>query len=292
MPETAPVMHGRRAASAPRGPAGLERFDELDDAGENQPEDRAPPRSGAPRGFEAAFLGDDLDEDDEDDHDDADAFGSMEAPRPVPWGPIVGAAAVLVAIGAYFVADAMLEPETATPTEASAEAEDVDTQPAVAEAPPKPPEPVAETPEPGAGQPVTPEPPADTPPPAVTPVSPDVMAKIEEARALYQAGGRKKLAEARSILDEVLKAHPSQSDALLLMAQVLLEQGEGDASLETATKCTQVAADNAICWLTIGVLKQDKKQYEEAARAYEKYLALAPDGQYAGDVRKQLERLN
>ena len=53
-----------------------------------------------------------------------------------------------------------------------------------------------------------------------------------------------------------------------------------------------MAPDLADCWLTIGVLQQNKKDKDAARAAYEKYLALAPDGSYARDVKTQLKRLN
>ncbi|MBX7084569.1 MAG: tetratricopeptide repeat protein, partial [Nannocystaceae bacterium] len=123
----------------------------------------------------------------------------------------------------------------------------------------------------------------------------DTSARLDEARALYQSakGGssRKKLGEARTLLQEILATSPNQADALLLLAQIELELGKADAALATATQCTQVAADLADCWLTIGVLQQDRNKKADALAAYEKYLALAPDGRYAGDVRSQVKRL-
>jgi TolA-binding protein len=123
----------------------------------------------------------------------------------------------------------------------------------------------------------------------------DTSARLDEARSLYTAakGGsrKKKLDEARSLLQEILVTAPSQAEALLLLAQIQLEQGKPDAALQTATQCTQVAGELADCWLTIGVLQQDRNKKADARAAYEKYVALAPDGRYAGDVRKQLARL-
>jgi len=138
----------------------------------------------------------------------------------------------------------------------------------------------------------TPVPPAGTSPAA--PAGPP-SAKLDEARALYTAakGGskRKKLEQARTLLQEILAASPREGQALLLLAQIELELGDAKSALATATSCTEAAAELADCWLTIGVLQQDKNDKAAAAAAYEKYLALAPDGRYAGDVRKQLARL-
>ncbi len=75
------------------------------------------------------------------------------------------------------------------------------------------------------------------------------------------------------------------------MAQVQLELGEFETSLQTATRCTTVGPQTADCWLTIGVLKQNAKDKVAAVTAYERYLALAPEGAYASDAKKQLSRL-
>jgi len=158
----------------------------------------------------------------------------------------------------------------------------------------------AATPTPGAATPAPGAPPTPTPgaaTPAVPRATPDAdtSARLDEARSLYVAakGGsqRKKLGEARKLLQEILVTAPAQADALLLLSQIELELGHADAALSTAQQCTQAAAELADCWLTIGVLQQDRRKKAEATLAYEKYLALAPDGRYAGDVRSQLKRL-
>ena len=127
------------------------------------------------------------------------------------------------------------------------------------------------------------------------PADPGAASKLDEARALYTAakGGsrRKKLDQGRALLKELITTTPRNADALLLLAQVELELGDMKSALATATSCTEVAPELADCWLTIGVLQQDKNDKAAAAAAYDRYLALAPDGRYAGDVKKQLARL-
>jgi TolA-binding protein len=155
--------------------------------------------------------------------------------------------------------------------------------------------PAAGTPTPAPGT-VAPAPTTPGTPAAARPApDADTSARLDEARSLYVAakGGtqRKKLGEAKTLLQEILTTAPMQADALLLLSQIELELGHADAALTTATQCTQAAADLADCWLTIGVLQQDRRKKAEATAAYEKYLALAPDGRYAGDVRSQLKRL-
>ncbi len=294
----------------------------------------APAPAAAPvSALERDFLGDDDDfgeastEDFGDGGFDAGAFAP--APRPIPWRPILIAAGVLVAIGAYaFRGQLFPSPTEVAPADAVAK-EDVrpgSVAPETAKAKPDPaagkavqPEPVAAQPKPtapgptsGAGTPptatggatagtVAPTPGttasvAGAPPTAARPTpDADTSARLDEARALYQSakGGssRKKLGEAKTLLQEILATAPKQADALLLLAQIELELGKADAALATATQCTEVAPDLADCWLTIGVLQQDRNKKADAATAYEKYLALAPDGRYAGDVRSQLKRL-
>lgn len=162
---------------------------------------------------------------------------------------------------------------------------------AVAPAPGTPPAPAT----PAATNPGAATPGAATPAaPRATPDA-DTSARLDEARSLYVAakGGsqRKKLGEARKLLQEILTTAPAQADALLLLSQIELELGNADAALSTAQQCVQAAAELADCWLTIGVLQQDRRKKADATAAYEKYLALAPDGRYAGDVRSQLKRL-
>jgi predicted Zn-dependent protease len=99
------------------------------------------------------------------------------------------------------------------------------------------------------------------------------------------------LKSAQELLQQILAKQPMHPDALLVMAQVQLELGLPDDSLATATTCTQVAPEMADCWLTIGVLKQERRDSAAAADAYARYLELAPDGAYAGQVSKQLKRL-
>ena len=281
-PSRNPSSRGR--ASGPTLSAASGSFDTPHDAVEELDDD----------GF---FGDDDLGDDDFDDDFDSmtdgelSGFGEAVAARPLPWRPIgIGAGLVLV-VGLVAMSGLLSDKDDdAQPT--------ADEAGEVAEQDPAPTEP---SPPPGAGKPVEPAPSeqiADaTPEPATPPAELDaaVREQLEQARGLYDgaSGGsrRKKLEEARGLLDQILAKHPTHGEALLLMAQVLLEQGDAENSLNTATKCTTVAPQQADCWLTLGVLAQDRNQKDSAVAAYEKYLALAPDGRYAGEVQKQLNRL-
>lgn len=288
-----------------------------------------PPRGRADE-LAAGFLGEDDDEDDDGDVDDGFEAGAPK--QPLPWKAIGLSTAVLGATVflAFQIVTGGDEPAKPSLTESLAQVGKAPAAPEpapAADAAQPPAENVA-----GAGQPAVPEagtptapaaadpnapvdpnavpvdpntPPADpnTAPadPNGAPADPNAAAappaaddpalqeKIEAARKNYKRG---RLTKAKATLEEVLAASPQHPDGLLIMAQVQLEQGKMDDSLATATKCTQVKADLADCWLTLGVLYQAKKDKDQAKAAYEKYLALAPKGLYARDAKSQLRRLN
>ncbi len=125
-----------------------------------------------------------------------------------------------------------------------------------------------------------------TPPPPVA--DPEFDAKIAEARTAYD---KHRLKALKSILDELAPKQPNHPDLLMLQAQLHLERGDLKASMVAASKCVELAASQADCWLTLGVLHQNDKNDVEAINAYETYLNLAPKGRYARDATTQLARL-
>jgi hypothetical protein len=272
-----------------------------------------------------ARVDDDLDDDDlgsaafdefDDDGDDGDfegdtsGFGNLApAPRPLPWRPIALGGGIVLVIGLFLFRERIFGPGDAGVSDGAAATSDLaaagdpaaKSAPSREATPPAPADPVAPSnPASGEGQPVEPEDHADPqpsePPPTATVAAlldPRTMTKLDEARDLYaQANGsRPKLQAARTLLDEVVAVAPDHPEALLILAQVQLEQGEMDASLASAQRCTQLAPEQADCWLTLGTIKQEKREATAAVDAYERYLALAPDGRYAGTIRKLLKHL-
>lgn len=322
-PRPAPVVHDddddldpRMAAHAPHVADPAEPLHDFEDD-----LDPLPPRRAA-AGVEDAFLGD-LDEMDEggghDDWGDGE-LGMSAAPRPLPWVPILGGAALLVLIGAFVFRDALFgagEDEAVAAESGEAEAKDAGEEKvevgdpkgagdAKAEPAEEPGESKAE-PADAKAEPAaegdakapaadTKAEPAEsgTPPAPAAPLDAATIARLDEARALYtKAEGRKTklLQQAGTVLDEVLKVAPEHPEALLLKAQVLLETGDMQAALATAQRCTAASAELADCWLTIGVVQQENKEKDLALQAYERYLALAPEGKYARDVRGQVKKL-
>ncbi|MEZ4385167.1 MAG: zinc ribbon domain-containing protein [Nannocystaceae bacterium] len=230
--------------------------------------------------FERAFFGggDGFDDDPAgDSFADGDPFASHVAParRQLPLVPILGGAALLLLV----VVVAMRgggddDTEGAAGSTTAAEA---------APEPEPEPAPQKEAPaEAATGGEATPEPPA---PPAN---DPEITAKLEEARAAFD---KHKLKKVQAILDEVAPKTPDHPELLLLQAQVQLEKGALDESMKAATRCVELDAKKADCWLTLGVLHQNNKSDADAIKAYETYLELAPEGRYARDATTQLARL-
>ena len=300
----APAVEVEAASARPEREVG-DGFDELDREFERDLEDeleRAQAHSrddedlddgfGTP-GFEGF---DDFDDDDDEGYEeDMAGLGELAAaPRPMPWKGILAGAGVVVVLGTALMWDSLFggEPEQdlSAQTDEAAETRGAEAQDAA-----------PEQPAPSEGKPVQPETPAQAqpaqPPPPAAP-DPATLEKVQAAKDLYmeasESGGgarRKKLEETGTILTEVLGKYPDLADALVIMAQVQLEQGQEPEALQTANHCVQVSPEQADCWLTIGVIKQNARETEAAVSAFERYLALAPDGKYAGDIQKLLKTL-
>ena len=265
-------------------------------------------------GFADAFADHDFDDhDDSSSHLGGSTLGSVIATRrPMPWMPIVVTAAALVAVAYFAFGRDLLAPKHADPEAAPTKA----AEHAPASPPPAPekaeaappsvhessvgagaPTPAAGVAAPAAAPPAEGAPPvagagapaaAPPAPAAPAPLDDAAKAQLAEARKHY---GRKKYRAAAESLEALLQTHSRHAPALLLLAQVRLEQEKMDEAMKAAKSCVEVDDTLADCWLTIGVLHQNAQDKPAAIQAYERYLELQPEGTYARDVKKQLSRL-
>ncbi len=115
---------------------------------------------------------------------------------------------------------------------------------------------------------------------------------MAEATTAYEAaeGAPSKLARPATLLGWVLDRQPDHPEALMLMAQVRLEQGDLEESLGLAQRCTQVEPEQPVCWLTIAIIEETQGNHAEASVGYQHYLALTPDGRYAPQAARGLKR--
>lgn len=133
-------------------------------------------------------------------------------------------------------------------------------------------------------------PPVRATPPQPKPATPvDIAAWVDDAERLYRLG---RVREARSRIDDILGHDPKQARALVLRANLHIEDKRLDEALADAKSAAEVAPQFAEAHLAIGVIEQEREALPEAALAYRRYLELAPTGLYAETVRRQLQRID
>ena len=170
-------------------------------------------------------------------------------------------------------------------------------------------------PAPGGLAPVTPSPPATlgaavppaTPPPApatgpdiATPDAPvpgaplvrppidDFDRLLREGRALALRGRPNR---AEPLFEQALALRPGSDEALIAMANVLLEKDEPERAAKFVDRAISANAGNPEAYLVKGSVEQQLQHNTQARAAYEQYLKLAPHGRYASDIRHILQSL-
>ncbi len=106
----------------------------------------------------------------------------------------------------------------------------------------------------------------------------DPSAAVAVARLLGKMG---RLAEARTLLEKVLAAHPDNAEALGALADLrlnpLLPQNDPASVEQSLLLAGQHDPHNAASFLRLGGFYQDHGQYHQAAYVYGKLLAIASD---------------
>jgi hypothetical protein len=209
------------------------------------------------------------------------------------WIAAGGVAAVMTA-GTLAIAIASAMHGTSAVAAAPAIAVAPPPAPAPAPAPPTPPPPA---PEPVAVAAPVPAPAlAPAPKPAPAPVAApkqeergaDYDALVAEGRTAYEKGRVKQAVKAG---EAALALRPDGDAALVLLAHCQLDRGATAKALASAQKAAQANSKNAEAYLVIGIAQQEATRTADARNAYQRYLALAPKGQYAGEIRSVLRTL-
>jgi CheY-like chemotaxis protein len=112
---------------------------------------------------------------------------------------------------------------------------------------------------------------------------------LDEGRALYKKGQAKK---AIIPLEKAVALKADGDEALVILANCHLDRGADDKALAAAQLAVAANPENADAYLVIGAVQQQKSHNPEARTAYEKYLKLAPKGEYAGEIRSILATLH
>jgi Flp pilus assembly protein TadD len=93
-------------------------------------------------------------------------------------------------------------------------------------------------------------------------------------------------------LEQALNLKPNSDEVLALLANCNLDRGQTKKALELANLAIAANPENAMAYAVIGTAQQSLNHNAEARTAYEKYLKLAPKGEYASDVRSVLNSLH
>jgi hypothetical protein len=128
--------------------------------------------------------------------------------------------------------------------------------------------------------------PAHAAPPAAA--SPDLTGMLRQARRLYRRGVTDKAAD---LANQVLGRDANADGAMVVLGNCKLDAGNLGEALRWADRALQSNAHNAEAYLLKGAVLQQRSQPKEARKLYQRYLELAPTGEYAADVRAILESL-
>jgi tetratricopeptide (TPR) repeat protein len=112
---------------------------------------------------------------------------------------------------------------------------------------------------------------------------------LEEGRALYDKGQARK---AMVPLEKAVALKADGDEALVILANCHLDRGNLEKALGAAQLAAAANAENADAYLVVGAVQQQKGHNPEARTAYERYIKLAPKGQFAGEIRSILVSLH
>jgi Flp pilus assembly protein TadD len=88
-----------------------------------------------------------------------------------------------------------------------------------------------------------------------------------------------------------IEAEPEAADVMVMLARAAIDLGRADEAQSWANKALHIRRDLPDAYVFLGGAEQQMGRPAEAKAAYRKYLALAPTGRHASELRKVLERL-
>jgi cytochrome c-type biogenesis protein CcmH/NrfG len=123
-------------------------------------------------------------------------------------------------------------------------------------------------------------------------VNPYDITTLLAIATIYQQEGRPDLAT--PYLERVIAADPSQKEIYLRLANIYLNNDIGDfaSAARVLNQATSVDPDNPDVFLKLGIAQRNLGNTGAALLAWQRYLALAPDGEMADVIREQVETLS
>lgn len=107
-------------------------------------------------------------------------------------------------------------------------------------------------------------------------------ASLESARSLYKAGNLK---GAKEELKQSLVKNPKGFEAFTLLGQIDLEANKVKSAITYLKRALSYNSKFAPAYFYLGTCYQLNGDVASARKMYEKYLSLAPNGEFAGDVK-------
>jgi tetratricopeptide (TPR) repeat protein len=98
--------------------------------------------------------------------------------------------------------------------------------------------------------------------------------KLRQALSLHQAG---RLAQARSIYEDILKFQPSHADALHFLGVVENHNGNHARAVNLIERSISIFPRNPSSHLNLGNAQKELRQFQAALVSYDKAIALKPD---------------
>ncbi|HVZ74682.1 MAG TPA: DUF4388 domain-containing protein [Polyangia bacterium] len=109
--------------------------------------------------------------------------------------------------------------------------------------------------------------------------------------ACRTAFGEKRAKDAELACTAAKDANPDSPEACALLGHALFNRKKRHEALQWAERAVELDANQADAYVIIGGVKQQLDDPHGAKAAYKKYLELAPDGQYAADLRALVDSL-
>jgi tetratricopeptide (TPR) repeat protein len=124
----------------------------------------------------------------------------------------------------------------------------------------------------------------------VTTHSPKNSSAREQLGDIYEDIGRPRLA-LEAYLNTIRYGHTSEDLFVKAARLQLYELGQLAPATRTLNRVLQINPDNPQAHYLIGVALKDQEQLQAAKAHFNRYLALAPDGEFAQEVRSELANL-
>jgi tetratricopeptide (TPR) repeat protein len=90
---------------------------------------------------------------------------------------------------------------------------------------------------------------------------------------------------------DAVAENPQSADPAVMLAKTEFDRGRVVQALDWAKKAIAADADRADAYVFLGGAEQAAGHNAAAKAAYKRYLQLAPQGRYAGDLRSVLSTL-